>query len=335
MSPRRRSMSSSGPMQTARSAFCGPTTCSIAWTNSSARRPWVTITSPIMPLPCPARDRGRAAPVRRPRVGLDTTEKADREARAPIVAPTRRATCCMRMPGRRVKSVPASVAQVYRNSSRGLGPPSAGSSRGEGSGTPEGRPGRRPRRGAARPGAGRRPQGPRGRGPAGARGGRLQVHEDHDGRQRQRRPAHHVRATAFDEAVEPVGRTSEDSASRRPYDHPVVGDEAEAGVQRPQGQVALAGAGRAAEQHAAPAFGEPSGEQRRMKRRAGRVAHPCRSGSSTVKRAPATEPSGAERFSARRAPPCAAATCRAIASPSPEWPPKPLPPPAWFRGREV
>src|SRR5580698_1241684 len=48
MSRRRRSMSSSGPIQMALTAVCGPTTCSMAWTNSSARRPWVTITSPII-----------------------------------------------------------------------------------------------------------------------------------------------------------------------------------------------------------------------------------------------------------------------------------------------
>ena len=49
MSERRRSMSSSGPMQIAFTAACGPTTCSMAEMNSSARRPCVTITSPIMP----------------------------------------------------------------------------------------------------------------------------------------------------------------------------------------------------------------------------------------------------------------------------------------------
>src|SRR5690349_14925482 len=48
MSPRRDSMSSSGPMQMASIASCGPTTCSIAVTNSAARRPWVTSTNPII-----------------------------------------------------------------------------------------------------------------------------------------------------------------------------------------------------------------------------------------------------------------------------------------------
>src|SRR5258708_8067612 len=48
MSLRRRSMSSSGPMQMASTAACGPTTCSMAKTNSSASRPCVTITSPII-----------------------------------------------------------------------------------------------------------------------------------------------------------------------------------------------------------------------------------------------------------------------------------------------
>src|SRR5690349_10214275 len=48
MSLRRRSISSSGPMQMASIASCGPTTCSIAVTNSAARRPCVTSTSPII-----------------------------------------------------------------------------------------------------------------------------------------------------------------------------------------------------------------------------------------------------------------------------------------------
>ena len=43
-----RSMRSSGPMQMAFDLVCLPTTCSRAWMNSSARRPWVTITKPIM-----------------------------------------------------------------------------------------------------------------------------------------------------------------------------------------------------------------------------------------------------------------------------------------------
>src|SRR3984957_19214508 len=54
MSCRRRSMSSSGPMQTAAMLRCGPTTCSSAEMNSAAKRPWVTRTIPIMR--CPSRD---------------------------------------------------------------------------------------------------------------------------------------------------------------------------------------------------------------------------------------------------------------------------------------
>jgi hypothetical protein len=67
MSRRRRSMSSSGPMQMAATARCGPTTCSMAKTNSSARRPCVTITSPIIPdlsLVGPRSRRGGAAKAR-------------------------------------------------------------------------------------------------------------------------------------------------------------------------------------------------------------------------------------------------------------------------------
>src|SRR5947209_990169 len=48
MSLRRLSMSSSGPMQIDSIASCGPTTCSIAVTNSAASRPWVTSTNPII-----------------------------------------------------------------------------------------------------------------------------------------------------------------------------------------------------------------------------------------------------------------------------------------------
>src|SRR5690606_29729685 len=42
-------MSSCGPMHTVATSLCVPTTCSIAWTNSSANRPWVTRIIPIMP----------------------------------------------------------------------------------------------------------------------------------------------------------------------------------------------------------------------------------------------------------------------------------------------
>jgi acetyl-CoA acetyltransferase len=64
MSERRRSMSSSGPMQTAFTPRCGPTTCSMASTNSSANRPWVTITSPIIKVlpPGPPRNGFRPQP---------------------------------------------------------------------------------------------------------------------------------------------------------------------------------------------------------------------------------------------------------------------------------
>src|ERR1700722_14957504 len=50
MSLRRISTSSSGPMVTASIWFCGPTTCSGAARNSTASRPWVTSTRPIMEL---------------------------------------------------------------------------------------------------------------------------------------------------------------------------------------------------------------------------------------------------------------------------------------------
>src|SRR5690606_5128753 len=48
MSLRRFSISSSAPMQTVSKFCCGPTTCSTARRNSSARPPWVTRTIPIM-----------------------------------------------------------------------------------------------------------------------------------------------------------------------------------------------------------------------------------------------------------------------------------------------
>src|SRR5579863_1566790 len=54
MSLRRSSTSSSGPMVTASIWPCGPTTCSNAARNSTASRPWVTNTRPIMELPAGA-----------------------------------------------------------------------------------------------------------------------------------------------------------------------------------------------------------------------------------------------------------------------------------------
>src|SRR5262245_15887134 len=69
MSRRRCSMSSSGPMEIARMLGCRPTTCSVAATNSSANRPCVTRTRPIISPPSrmarpptarPSRSRRRA-----------------------------------------------------------------------------------------------------------------------------------------------------------------------------------------------------------------------------------------------------------------------------------
>src|SRR5580692_5199298 len=54
MSLRRSSTSSSGPMVTASIWPWGPTTCSNAERNSTASRPWVTSTTPIMKLPAGA-----------------------------------------------------------------------------------------------------------------------------------------------------------------------------------------------------------------------------------------------------------------------------------------
>src|SRR5690242_8587304 len=48
MSLRQRSESSSAPIVIASICFCGPMTCSSAALNSSARRPWVTSTRPII-----------------------------------------------------------------------------------------------------------------------------------------------------------------------------------------------------------------------------------------------------------------------------------------------
>src|ERR1700709_2606372 len=48
MSLRHKSESSSAPIVTASICFCGPMTCSSAALNSSARRPWVTSTRPII-----------------------------------------------------------------------------------------------------------------------------------------------------------------------------------------------------------------------------------------------------------------------------------------------
>src|SRR3984957_6409848 len=48
ISLRHKSASSSAPIVTASICFCGPMTCSSAALNSSARRPWVTSTKPII-----------------------------------------------------------------------------------------------------------------------------------------------------------------------------------------------------------------------------------------------------------------------------------------------
>src|SRR5690606_3526238 len=48
ISLRRASLWSSGPMHTVATSGCWPTTCSLAWTNSSANRPWVTRIMPII-----------------------------------------------------------------------------------------------------------------------------------------------------------------------------------------------------------------------------------------------------------------------------------------------
>src|SRR3954447_25740243 len=64
MSCRRCSMSSSGPMQTAATWLCGPTTCSSAATNSAASRPCVTKTMPIIDIPSLSADAGVLRPPR-------------------------------------------------------------------------------------------------------------------------------------------------------------------------------------------------------------------------------------------------------------------------------
>src|SRR5438270_63019 len=64
MSLRRPSMLSSGPMQIASIASCGPTTCSIAVTNSAASRPWVTSTNPIIDSTRPRSPERARGPVR-------------------------------------------------------------------------------------------------------------------------------------------------------------------------------------------------------------------------------------------------------------------------------
>ncbi|PAV71384.1 hypothetical protein WR25_11113 [Diploscapter pachys] len=48
ISARRSSMSSSGPIEMVAIRSCGPTTCTMAVTNSSASRPCVTRTRPII-----------------------------------------------------------------------------------------------------------------------------------------------------------------------------------------------------------------------------------------------------------------------------------------------
>src|SRR5262245_41184826 len=68
MSRRRCSGSSSGPMVTASICCWGPTTCSSAERNSTASRPWVTRTKPIIELPAGAMRRTKGPPSSRSEV---------------------------------------------------------------------------------------------------------------------------------------------------------------------------------------------------------------------------------------------------------------------------
>ena len=61
--------SSSGPMVTASICCWGPTTCSSAERNSTASRPWVTSTKPIIDLPAGAVRRTKGPPSSRSEVG--------------------------------------------------------------------------------------------------------------------------------------------------------------------------------------------------------------------------------------------------------------------------
>ena len=90
-------------------------------------------------------------------------------------------------------------------------------------------------------------------------------------------------------------------------------------LQQAQRKVALAGAGGAGDQGAAPEAAAPQGDQ------AGVDDHARVSGSSTMKRAPSTRPSGAVRLAALMRPPWAWTIWRAIDRPRPEWLPNAAP----------
>lgn len=131
-------------------------------------------------------------------------------------------------------------------------------------------------------------------------------------------------AANFDQAGNRVRRAAIERAIAGPNLHPVVGHQTKAMVEGPQGQVALAGAGRALDEDASPEALVIVRDEPSMK------DHRRASGRWTTNRAPSTFPSAPCRFSAPMEPPWAAAIWRAMESPRPEFPPKAAP-----FGREV
>ena len=111
----------------------------------------------------------------------------------------------------------------------------------------------------------------------------------------------HPEAADLDQSGEGVGGAAIKRAVAGPEHDPVVGDQAQAMIEGAKRQVALAGAGRALDQRAAPGSIDTGGDQ------AGMDDHRRASGRVTTKRAPSTTPSGPVRFSARIEPPWAAA----------------------------
>src|ERR1700722_9164025 len=121
----------------------------------------------------------------------------------------------------------------------------------------------------------------------------------------------------FDEAHERRRGAAKERAAGGPDDDPVVRHQMEAFVPRLRRQVALAGAGRALDQRAAPVSGQPQGDEAGVQDHV--VARAA--GMVTTNLAPVISPVALVRFSAWMAPPCASMIWRAIERPRPELPP--------------
>src|SRR5579871_400902 len=123
---------------------------------------------------------------------------------------------------------------------------------------------------------------------------------------------YHANAAGFQQTIERVGGATPKPPRIPPDQRAIVSDQDPVRGQRLERQIALAGSGRALDQHAPPGVAAAPCDQ------PGVQDHPPMSASVTMKRAPRTAPVSSVRFSARIFQPCASTIWRAIESPSPE-----------------